>query len=169
MIISEKKWVAAGVLLATAGFASGAFRLASWTFDGPGPGLFPQAVAVVAVALALVNLVLPRFGAASDEVDGDESDGVAGPEETRTALIYSLGLIWLVAGTFYAGFSVTVFVLMAGIIRFAERRSWLAAVIAAAAVTIVGLVGFGWALGVNLPEGPIDTTVLAYLRAGAFR
>lgn len=169
MIISEKKWVAAAILLAAAGFAYGAFRLASWTFDGPGPGLFPQAVAVVAVALALINLVMPRFGAVSDEVEGHESDGASGPEETRAALIYSLGLIWLVAGTFYAGFSVTVFVLLTGIIRFGERRSWLAAVIAAAAVTIIGLVGFGWALGVNLPEGPIDTTILAYLRAGAFR
>ena len=46
-----------------------ALKLDSWGFDGPGAGFFPQLVAGVSVALALLVVLVPGKAAATEEGD----------------------------------------------------------------------------------------------------
>ena len=63
-----------------------AMELESWGFDGPGPGFFPQLMAGICVALALVVLAFPGQ---AGETEGGDTDDVEGTKESnRTFAIY---------------------------------------------------------------------------------
>ena len=51
-----------------------AWRLERWSFDGPGPGLFPLMVAGVFVVLALIVLIWPGRSATTEAGDTDAID-----------------------------------------------------------------------------------------------
>lgn len=131
-----------------------AMQLDSWGFDGPGPGFFPQLMAGLCVALAVVVFVLP--GRAGETEGGDTEEVERSPETNRSFAIYVLALGLLAAGAMYAGFTVTTLAVTVLIMRFAERRSWLASMGYGVACAAAGLICFGWLLRVDLPEGPIE-------------
>ena len=139
-----------------------ALRLESWSFDGPGPGFFPQLMAAICVALAVVVLVLP--GRAGETEGGDTEEAAATPETRRTYAIYAVALGVLAAGAMYAGFAVTTIVVTVLVMRLAERRSWVASIVYGVACAAVGLVCFGWLLRVDLPEGPVERTFYTLVR-----
>lgn len=139
-----------------------ALRLESWGFDGPGPGFFPQLMAGICVALAIVVLVLP--GQAGETEGGDTEDTPRSAEAHRTLALYAATFGLLAAGAMYAGFAMTTIVVTVLIMRFAERRSWMASVGYGVACAAVGLVCFGWLLRVDLPEGPIERTFYTLVR-----
>ncbi len=139
-----------------------ALRLESWGFDGPGPGFFPQLMAGICVALAAIVLVFP--GRAGETEGGDTAEAGSTPETNRTFAIYAATLGVLAAGATYAGFAVTAVAVTVLIMRFAERRSWLASVGYGIACAAVGLVCFGWLLRVDLPEGPIERKFYTFVR-----
>ena len=150
-----------GTRLATFGLLAAALvglwqsmRLESWGFDGPGAGFFPQLVAGVCVVLALIVLVSPGRAGATEDGDTEDQKGTA--ETRRTFAIYAISLVVLALGAAFAGFVVTAVVVAVIIVRFAERRSWAAAIGYGVACAAVGLVCFGWLLRVDLPEGPIE-------------
>ena len=60
-----------------------ATRLESWSFDGPGAGFFPQLVAGLCIALALVVLVAPGRPGATEAGDTDAES--TGAEDTGQA------------------------------------------------------------------------------------
>jgi len=158
-----------GTRLATFGLLAAALvglwqslRLESWGFDGPGAGFFPQLVAGVCVVLALVVLVSPGRAGATEDGDTEESNGT--PETRRTFALYALALVVLAAGTAYAGFVVTAVAISVIVVRFAERRSWAAALSYGVACAAIGLVCFGWLLRVDLPEGPIERAFYSLVR-----
>lgn len=137
-------------------------RLESWGFDGPGAGFFPQLVAGVCVLLALVVLVSPGRAGSTEDGDTEEQKGTA--ETRRTFTIYAVSLGVLAAGAAFAGFAVTAVVVAIIIVRFAERRSWAAAIGYGVACAVIGLVCFGWLLRVDLPEGPIERAFYSLVR-----
>lgn len=158
-----------GTRLATFGLLAAALvgfwqsmRLESWGFDGPGAGFFPQLVAGVCIVLALVVLVSPGRAGSTEDGDTEETPGTA--ETRRTFAIYAASLAVLAAGAAFAGFAVTAVVVSVIIVRFAERRSWAAALGYGVAGAIVGLVCFGWLLRVDLPEGPIERAFYTLVR-----
>ncbi|NDH60918.1 MAG: tripartite tricarboxylate transporter TctB family protein [Alphaproteobacteria bacterium] len=158
-----------GTRLATFGLLAAALvglwqsmRLESWGFDGPGAGFFPQLVAGVCVVLALIVLVSP--GRAGSTEDGDTEDQRGTAETRRTFAIYAISLVVLALGAAFAGFVVTAVVVAVIIVRFAERRSWAAAIGYGVACAAVGLVCFGWLLRVDLPEGPIERAFYSLVR-----
>lgn len=164
MRIAGARWAAMSLAVGAAVAAWQAFRLESWGYDGPGPGLFPQIVALVAIALAVIVFIAP--GEAAPDEDGDSFAPVEPPGavERQAFWVYAIGLAGLAVGTLYVGFAVTAFLLSTLLARFAEGRSWRAAVAFGAIMAGVGLLCFGWLLGVNLPEGAVDRAFYALLR-----
>ena len=139
-----------------------ALRLESWGFDGPGPGLFPQLMAGICVALAAIVLVFP--GKAGETEGGDTEQTESSFGTRRTFALYGATFGVLAAGAMYAGFAVTTVAVTVLIVRFAERRSWMAALGYGVACAAVGLVCFGWLLRVDLPEGPIERAFYSLVR-----
>lgn len=139
-----------------------AMELDSWGFDGPGPGFFPQLMAGICVALALVVLAFP--GRAGETEGGDTDDVETTRETNRSFAIYVATFAVFALGAMYAGFVVTTIAVTVIIMRFAERRPWFAAIGYGIACAAVGLVCFGWLLRVDLPESPIERTFYTYVR-----
>lgn len=137
-------------------------QLESWGFDGPGPGFFPQLMAGICVALTVIVLAFP--GKAGETEGGDTEETESSSETRRTFAIYVATFGVLAAGAMYAGFVVTTLAVTVMIVRFAERRSWTAALGCGLACAAVGLVCFGWLLAVDLPEGPIERTFYSFVR-----
>ena len=168
-MMSGARWTALGLLLAAVATYWQAHSLPRWGFDGPGTGIFPQVLSMIAIALSVLVLILERRGA--EPVEGDDGEAVsrydlAAPAERRVFHFYLLALALLVAGSWWAGFIVTAFAVIVLIMRFGEGVSWRATLITGAIVALVGQLGFGWLLQVSLPEGPADRALRALLRAG---
>ena len=158
-----------GTRLATFGLLAAALvglwqsmRLESWGFDGPGAGFFPQLVAGVCVVLALIVLVSPGRAGSTEDGDTEEQKGTA--ETRRTFAFYAISLVVLALGAAFAGFVVTAVVVAVIIVRFAERRSWAAALSYGVGCAVIGLVCFGWLLRVDLPEGPVERAFYSLVR-----
>lgn len=161
-----------GTRLATLGLLAAALiglwqslRLDSWGFDGPGPGFFPTLVAGVCVVLAVIVFVAPGRAGATEEGDTDEAPKEsAATGRDNTFLFYVAAFALLALGTAFAGFFVTTVAVTVLIMRFAERRSWKAAVSYGVICAAIGLVCFGWLLRVDLPEGPIERSFYTLVR-----
>ncbi|RKK05933.1 tripartite tricarboxylate transporter TctB family protein [Pseudoroseomonas wenyumeiae] len=146
--------IAALVFAALAGWE--ASRLQAWSpFDGPGPGLVPQVLAVLIAVAALGVMAAPG--------DGALEGGDASPLRSRCFLAYGAAMLGVALALPYAGFIVTGFAATLLVLRVGEGRSWARsagwAVILVVAVTLL----FGTALGVPFPDGPAER-MLAPLR-----
>ncbi|MEI8304930.1 MAG: tripartite tricarboxylate transporter TctB family protein [Burkholderiales bacterium] len=141
-----------------------AWRLERWSFEGPGPGLFPTLVAGLCVFLATVVLCFPGR-AGGDDADASPASEAAGPiSPTRRMAIYTASLVVLALGAAYAGIALTALAVSVLIIRFAEGRSWRAAVVYGLVCALVALAGFGWLLRVDLPAGPVERAFFSLVR-----
>lgn len=169
MTMTGARWTALGLLLAGVATLWQAQALPRWSFDGPGTGLFPLALSIIAIALSALVLITERRQA--EPLESDDSEAVASydlaaPAERRVFHFYLLALALLVVGSWWAGFIVTAIAVVIVIMRFGEGVRWRATLITAALVALVGQLGFGWLLQVSLPEGPADRALRALLRAG---
>jgi len=97
-------------------------------------------------------------------VDADADDVDARIETRDTFAWYVVALLALTAGAMLAGFTITALLVSVIIVRFAERRSWRAAITYGVVCALVGLVGFGWLLRVDLPESGIERQFYALVR-----
>ena len=168
MLLTGSRWTALGLLFAAAAAYWQASLLPRWGFDGPGTGLYPQIISIIAMVLAVVMFFVDKEEPSSS-VDDDEAVSrydLAPPEERRVFHFYLLALALLVAGCWWAGFIVTTVVVVITIMRFAERESWRSSLITAFSVAAVGQIGFGWLLNVSLPEGAVDNALRALMRSG---
>lgn len=140
-----------------------ALKLDRWGFDGPDAGFFPQLVAGVCVLLSLLVALWPGRPSAGEDGEADASDegGIATP---RPFAVYAVALLVLALGSMSVGFTPTTILVTLLIVRFAEGRSWSAAIGYGLACAAVGLVLFGWLLRVDLPEGPIERAFYAAVR-----
>jgi hypothetical protein len=143
-----------------------AWDLELWSFSGPGPGLFPQAVAIAVIALAALCFLLPERGGGPADDDGVTDFMGAGRDERRTFKLYLLGLVILVPGIIWAGFFLTTIAVVTFLMRVAERRPWTQGIAFGAIIAVVGIVGFGGLLQVALPESAVDAFLLSQLREG---
>ncbi|TAJ82950.1 tripartite tricarboxylate transporter TctB family protein [Reyranella sp.] len=160
-----------GTRIATLGLLAAALvglwqslRLDSWGFDGPGPGFFPTLVAGVCVVLAVIVFFSPGRAGVTEEGDTDDVPKDPSAGTGNTFAIYVASFAVLALGTAFAGFFVTIVAVTVLIMRFAERRSWVAAVGYGVACAAIGLVCFGWLLRVDLPEGPIERAFYTLVR-----
>lgn len=163
------RWTALALMGAAAATLWQSQRLPRWGFDGPGPGLFPLVLSIIAIALSALVLIAERRAAAP--VEGDDGDAVArydlaAPAERRVFHCYLLALAVMVVGSFWAGFIVTVIAAIIIMMRFGEGVGWRATLLTGVGVALVGQLGFGVLLQVSLPEGPLDRALRDLLRAG---
>ena len=168
MTFSGARWTALGLLCAAVATLWQAQALPRWGFDGPGTGIFPQVLSVMAIALSVLVLLLERPALEPLESDGDEAVSrydLAEPAQRRVFHFYLLALVLMVAGTWWLGFIVTVVAVIITIMRFGEGVGWRATLITASCVVAVGQFGFGWLLQVSLPAGPVDRAMLGLMRA----
>lgn len=170
MVLSGARWTALGLFCAAAAAFWQATKLSRWGFDGPGPGLYPQVIAALCMALSLLVLALekgdPAPAAADDDDEAVARYDMAGPQERRTFHLYLLALVVLVLGCWFAGFIITSMAVTIIAMRFAEGVSWRATLITAVAIAMSSVILFGWLLQVSLPEGPPDLAFRALLRHG---
>jgi len=156
-----------------------ALALERWSFEGPGPGLFPSLVALVFVALAIAVILRPGKEARDPEEAMAADDGAASSTEQESARVATqaeqrevkstfrwtaAALIALAIGPQFAGFAVTTLVVCALVLRGAERRSWSVALSYGLIAALIGLVLFGGLLRVDLPVTALDRTVLGWVR-----
>ena len=141
-----------------------AWGLERWSFDGPGPGLFPSLVVGVFVVLAVVVTIWPGRAGATEDGDTDEIDAAERARTRQTFALYALSLVVLALGAATVGFTLTCLAVAVLIIRGAERRSWTTAIVYGLVAALIGLVGFGMLLRVDLPTGPIEDRFFSIVR-----
>ena len=121
-------------------------------------------VSVVFVALALIVLIWPGRAASTEEGDTELIDQATRQQTRRSFAIYVMSLLVLTAGSAFAGFTITAVAVSVLIVRFAEGRSWGAAIVYGLACAAIGLIGFGWLLRVDLPSSPIERAFFSLVR-----
>jgi hypothetical protein len=141
-----------------------ALRLERWSFEGPGPGLFPTLVAGLCVFLAAVVLCFPGRAGGEEAEAAPVSDATGPISPVRRMAVYAGSLVVLALGAAHAGIALTALAVSVLIIRFAEGRSWRAAVVYGLACALVALAGFGWLLRVDLPAGPVERAFFSLVR-----
>lgn len=180
-----------GVRIATAGLLVvgliglwKALELERWSFEGPGPGLFPTLVAVVFLVLAIWVLIRPGREASDPEAAVEPSPAIepvpantpsteaSGFDQSpRPALNPTHTLMWtcaallvLAIGPQFAGFAATTLAVSLLVLRGAERRSWRLAFGYGVVAALIGLVLFGGLLRVDLPTTALDQAIVSWVR-----
>lgn len=134
-----------GVIFAILAWREAA-KLESWGWDGPGPGLLPQVLAVLMGILALAVLAWP----------GDpttEPEGGARPWANRTFLTYGIAMLGIALALPWLGFVAPMLVATIAMLRFGEGTSWREALLYGLLLTAGIVLIFGTALGVPFPSG----------------
>ncbi|WP_198365434.1 tripartite tricarboxylate transporter TctB family protein [Roseomonas sp. KE0001] len=126
-----------------------ASRLESWSWDGPGPGLMPQALSILIALAALAVLVWPGDPTA-------EAEGGAAPFRDRTFLAYVLAMLGAAAAVPFLGFVPPMLAATTLMLRLGERSSWTEALLYALLLAAGIVLLFGTALGVPFPTGPVE-------------
>lgn len=151
----------AGAALAFAALAGWeALQLTAWSFDGPGLGLLPQALAVLIAVAAIGVLAAPGAG----EPEGGE----AAPFASRAFVAYAGVMVFMAAALPALGFILPGIVAVTLVLRFGEGAGWRQAAGYAAALVLGVTLLFGTALGVPFPPGAAEDALagLRLLRAG---
>jgi len=141
-----------------------ASSLERWSFEGPGPGLFPLLAGGVCALLALVVALVPGRAAAADTDDGLPPDASQRRAGDRRFACYAAALAFLAVAPGLLGITISAIAIAVLLIRVAEGRSWRAAVSYGVCAAVIALVGFGWLLRVDLPSGPIEQAFFALVR-----
>lgn len=127
-----------------------AITLGLWRGRSPGEGLFPFITAAAMLALSATGLVVTLAQSRQD---------LPAPE-TRLAPMLRMGA-YVLALLFYAltleslGFIAATILSVAAILRFAERYSWITAIVIAVGAAVVCHIVFGVWLGAILPSGTL--------------
>ncbi|MFN5512414.1 MAG: tripartite tricarboxylate transporter TctB family protein [Burkholderiales bacterium] len=149
-----------------------ALELERWSFEGPGPGLFPTLVAVVFLALAVWVLIRPGREASDPEAEIEPADsgpidraspGAAASPKSTFAWTCAAVLV-LAIGPQFAGFALTTLAVCTVVLRGAERRSWALALGYGVGAALIGLVLFGGVLRVDLPATALDKAIVSWIR-----
>ena len=139
-----------------------AWGLEDLTVFGPGPGLFPKALLTLGCLLSALLIVFPSIGV--DRSAQPDEEPPLGPAERRTYFTYIASFFVLVIGSAYMGFVLTCVAVAILVIWFGARHPLRNALFFGATCGIVGIVGFGHYMQVELPVGPIDQMILRWLR-----
>ncbi len=115
----------------------------------PGSGFLPLWLGIALVALSAIFLVGARQKAPTGAETAPPSSGV-----WRKTVPILLGLFVCVAVIGWLGFVVPVTAYMIFLIRYVERRSWLATLAVSLGTTLCLFLIFKAWLGVPFPEGP---------------
>ena len=140
------QWSAAGLAVLALGYLLAGRQYPLDTLATPGPGIFPLAVGLALLALAVWQLLAggrrPAPAAAS------EADDVG---ITRAPLIMIAVLVLYAVSLPRLGFTLTSFVLVLVASWLMGLRGWWRPVVLALGVTVVSRLIFGFWLGVPLP------------------
>lgn len=128
---------------------------------GPGPGVFPQIATGVTLALAVALLLVPAF---SREATDGEAEPPLAPDERRSFLLYMAALPLMVVGAAWLGFLLTCVLLALVLCWGAERRSPLAALSYGLGCGVIGTIGLGHMMHIEIPYGVADSMLLDLIR-----
>lgn len=138
--------------------------LETWTVFGPGPGLFPLIVSIVCAVSCLLMLAFPGRQVA-DQGREDGTEAAIQPAEVRTFRTCAAALVLMALCTALdVGFLMTSMLLTLAITWYGERRKFAHALLFGALAGLVGTVLFGGVLGVEIPEGLLEQSLLRALR-----
>jgi hypothetical protein len=141
---------------------SQAMRLEDFGPFGPGAGIFPQITAGLAAALALALVLVPALGREAAAPGAAEEP--VGPEERRTFHLYIAGLVLMVVGSAFLGFAVTTILLALLIAWLAERRPFHSALLFGLACAVIGTIGLGHYMEIEMPYAAADSLLRSLVR-----
>ena len=140
------QWSAAGLAVLALGYLLAGRQYPLDTLATPGPGIFPLAVGLALLALAVWQLLAggrrPALAASSEAVEV----GI-----TRAPLIMIALLVLYAVSLPRLGFTLTSFVLVLVASWLMGLRGWWPPVVLALGVTVASRLIFGFWLGVPLP------------------
>ena len=141
------QWSAAGLAVLALGYLLAGRQYPLDTLATPGPGIFPLAVGLALLALAIWQLLAGgrRLAAAAAASEADDV-GI-----TRAPLIMIAVLVLYAVSLPRLGFTLTSFVLVLVASWLMGLRGWWRPVVLALGVTAVSRLIFGFWLGVPLP------------------
>lgn len=138
----------AGLLFAAlAGWEASA--LERWAWDGPGPGLFPQVLALLIAAASLGVLLWPGEAAGPPE-------GGARPWANRTFQAYVGAMLGVALLLPLLGFILPMLLAALLMLRLGEGRGWGESLGYSLALVAGTVLLFGTALGVPFPSGLVE-------------
>jgi putative tricarboxylic transport membrane protein len=140
------QWSAAGLAVLALGYLLAGRQYPLDTLATPGPGIFPLAVGLALLALAVWPLL--AGGRRPAPAASGEADDVG---ITRAPLIMIAVLVLYAVSLPRLGFTLTSFVLVLVASWLMGLRGWWRPVVLALGVTVVSRLIFGFWLGVPLP------------------
>lgn len=126
---------------------------------GPGPGLFPNFIAAVCLALSIVLTLFPELIGGEAEQDGEPLAAA----ERRTVACYVAGVL-LMALSVYTGFLVASVLISIVVAWVGERRPLRSALTFGVCCGLATVIGLGGLLGVDIPASAIDTALMRLVR-----
>jgi hypothetical protein len=128
---------------------------------GPGPGVFPQIAAGATLAIAVALTLIPAL---SRDSDAAAAKPVLARAERRTFLLTMAALPLMVIGSAWLGFLVTCVLVALLLCWAAEGRSPLGALAFGLACGVVGTIGLGHLMHIDIPYGAADSLLLGLVR-----
>lgn len=127
-----------------------ALKLKFGSFSDPGAGFMPFLCGLILICLSLIDFLIGFFTHwKTDRTDKEIWTNI----DWRKLLSAVIALAIYVFLMPIIGFSLPTVVLLFFLFRLIEHRHWFRASLGAAVVTAVFYVGFGIALGAQLPKG----------------
>jgi hypothetical protein len=129
---------------------AGAVKLKFGSFSDPGAGFMPLLCGLLLLCLSVIDLVLGIISRwKTDRTDKEIWSDI----DWRKLIGAVVALALYVLLMPIVGFSVPTAILLFFLFRLIEHRHWFRAALGATAVTVVFYLGFGVALGAQLPKG----------------
>jgi len=139
-------------LALAAAFAWAIYEARNWS---EGASLFPLAIALPSLALALLQVALSLRGAAEPTEEGAVEDALPGAERARRTAEITAWILGIFAAVFLLGFLIAVPLAALAYLRTTAREGWLASGTVAALCWGLVFGVFDRALHVPLPAGEL--------------
>jgi putative tricarboxylic transport membrane protein len=154
----KERVVALGILAFALVYLAGAVSLKVGTLAQPGAGQFPAAIAITLLAVAAYHAW--RTFHASPGEDGSHSWSKLAPAGIAAALVVYPVLLRTLS------FLLATFIILFALFRLLGFRRYSTSALSAAVTTVLSFVVFAGLLGVVLPSGAMELSILNVIGMG---
>lgn len=154
----KERIVSLGILIFAMGYTAGAIALKVGTLAQPGAGQFPAAIALCLLAISAFH-VWHTFRKTAEKEEGHSWTQLA-PVGIAAALVFYPILLKTL------GFLASTFIVLFVLLRLLRFKTMLASFLTALGMTILSFIIFAVLLGVVVPSGVMEQSILTVLEFG---